>query len=100
MPTPEEEAEINAGIAADPDASELGDDFFADAIRTSDFDGHEEMRAFLRRREKLAALAEDLGMSREAWKALSPNKPGLEERFAKRLEDAAATVRGMAIAAE
>jgi len=35
MPTDEEDAAINAGIAADPDTFELGDDFFDNAIRSS-----------------------------------------------------------------
>lgn len=35
MPTKDEEKAINAGIAADPDAFELGEDFFKSAIRTT-----------------------------------------------------------------
>ena len=31
IPTPEEDAIINAGIAADPDTDELSDEWFADA---------------------------------------------------------------------
>ena len=37
MPTPEEDAKINAGIAADPDTFELDDAFFATAKPTSEF---------------------------------------------------------------
>lgn len=37
MPTPEEEAQINAGIAADPDAFELDDEWFARAKPASEF---------------------------------------------------------------
>lgn len=36
-PTPEEEAAINAGIAADPDARELDDEWFAQAKPASEF---------------------------------------------------------------
>jgi len=80
----------------DGEVGDLGDDFFDHAVRVGDFGSLEASEAFLIRREKLARLAEDLGMSREAWDALSPGKPGLEERFAKRLEEAAARARGMA----
>lgn len=100
IPDDEEDAAINAGIAADSDNPELGDEFFDNAVRVADFGSLKESEAFLTRRDKLARLAQDLGMSRDAWDALSPNKPGLEERFAKRLEDAAAAVRGMTVAAE
>lgn len=37
MPTPEEEAQINAGIAADPDTFELDDEWFARAKPASEF---------------------------------------------------------------
>ena len=37
MPTPEEEAAINEGIAADPDAHELDDEWFAQAKPASEF---------------------------------------------------------------
>ncbi|MDD5027907.1 MAG: hypothetical protein AUJ20_10445 [Comamonadaceae bacterium CG1_02_60_18] len=37
MPTPEEEAQINAGIAADPDTFELDDAWFARAKPASEF---------------------------------------------------------------
>jgi uncharacterized protein (DUF4415 family) len=37
LPTPEEEALINAGIAADPDARELDDEWFARAKPASEF---------------------------------------------------------------
>jgi uncharacterized protein (DUF4415 family) len=37
LPTPEEEAAINAGIAADPDNPELDDAFFANAKPASEF---------------------------------------------------------------
>jgi uncharacterized protein (DUF4415 family) len=36
VPTPEEEAAINAGIAADPDARELDDEWFAQARPASE----------------------------------------------------------------
>lgn len=37
LPTPEEEAVINAGIAADPEARELEDEWFAKAKPASEF---------------------------------------------------------------
>ena len=37
LPTPEEEAQINAGIAADPDTLELDDEWFARAKPASEF---------------------------------------------------------------
>jgi uncharacterized protein (DUF4415 family) len=37
MPTAEEEAQINAGIAADPDTFELDDDWFARALPAREF---------------------------------------------------------------
>ncbi|MDO9227776.1 MAG: BrnA antitoxin family protein [Pseudomonadota bacterium] len=37
VPTAEEDAAINAGIAADPDARELGDEWFAQAKPASEF---------------------------------------------------------------
>jgi uncharacterized protein (DUF4415 family) len=37
LPTPEEEAAINAGIAADPDNPELDDEFFARAKPAREF---------------------------------------------------------------
>ena len=95
-PTPEEDAEINTGITADPDNPELDDDFFANAIRVGDFASPEAAESFLIRRDKLASLAKDLGLSRNAWDALFPNNPGLEERFARMLEDAADKARDMA----
>ncbi len=36
IPTPEEDAVINAGIAADPDASETDDQWFATALTSED----------------------------------------------------------------
>ena len=36
-PTPEEEAQINAGIAADPDTFELDDEWFARALPAKEF---------------------------------------------------------------
>jgi uncharacterized protein (DUF4415 family) len=37
LPTPEEEAQINAGIAADPDTFELEDEHFARALPAAKF---------------------------------------------------------------
>ena len=36
IPTPEEDAAINAGIAADPDTSEANDDWFATALTSEE----------------------------------------------------------------
>ncbi len=37
LPTPEEDAQINAGIAADPDTFELDDEWFARALPAKEF---------------------------------------------------------------
>lgn len=37
LPTPDEEAIINAGISADPDARELDDEWFANALPAREF---------------------------------------------------------------
>lgn len=80
----------------DGEVAELGDNFFNNAIRFSDFANDREAHAFLARRDQLARIADDLGMSREAWEALLPNKPGFEDRFSRILEETAARVRAVA----
>ena len=47
MPTDEEDARINAGIAADPDNPELDDDFWREAKPASEFFGPEEFAKML-----------------------------------------------------
>jgi uncharacterized protein (DUF4415 family) len=54
VPTPEEDAEINAGIAADPDSPELGDEFFAKARPASEVLGEDFVQAMKRGRGRPA----------------------------------------------
>ena len=95
IPTPEEDAKIQRGIAADPDARELDDDFFDNAVSVGDFGSLEEAHAFQRRRSALSRIADDLGMDDETWFALRPNEPGFEDRFAAKLDEASEQVRAV-----
>lgn len=96
LPTDEEDAEIRRGIALDPDNPELDDDFFDNAIHISDFADSGAAESFLMRRRELSRIADELGMSREAWDDLRPNKPGFEDRFIRRMEDVTEKVRAVA----
>lgn len=56
------------------------------AVRAWDFPSHATAHAFLVRREAFFKTAEAAGISREAFMALEPNKPGFEERAATALD--------------
>lgn len=52
LPTPEEEARINVGIAADPDARELDDDWFKNAKPAREFFSAETYAALCAMRQR------------------------------------------------
>ena len=65
---------------ADGEVRDLTDDDFVWTVRSEDFGGHLDSVAFLKNREHFFAVAEKLGMEREAFLSFAPSKPGFIER--------------------
>ena len=59
IPTPEEEAAINAGIAADPDSRELDDKWFSEAMPASEVLPPELYAALIAKRPRGRPKAEE-----------------------------------------
>ena len=64
----------------DDESPEWTDEDTRWAVRAWDFPNHAAAHAFLVRREGFFDIAEAAGISREAFMALEPSKPGFEER--------------------
>jgi hypothetical protein len=67
-------------INDDGDVRDLTDAEYSWAVRDEDFGGVLGSLAFLKDREAFFAIAEKLGMEREAFLAFAPSKPGFIER--------------------
>lgn len=71
---------------AEGDVRELTDGDFVWAVRSEDFGGHLDSVVFLKNREHFFAIAEKLGMEREAFLSFAPSKPGFTERATAAME--------------
>ena len=83
MPTPEEDAEINRGIAQDPDNPELDDDFFARARPAKEVMPAEVYAELVRRRGKgvkPAKITVALRLDPRVVEALRATGPGWHGR--------------------
>ena len=69
----------------DDESPEWTDEDSRWAVRARNFPNHAAAHAFLVRREGFFDTAEAAGISREAFMALEPSKPGFEERAAEAL---------------
>ncbi|MFT3778018.1 MAG: BrnA antitoxin family protein [Ottowia sp.] len=96
LPTPEEDARINAGIAADPDAPELDDAWFARARPASEAlppEVYQGLLAIRRRRGERGPqkaptkVATTIRLSPEVSAAFRATGPGWQTRIDEALKD-------------
>lgn len=70
-------------INDDGEVRELTVDDFAWFVSVPDFGSMEAVQNFLNRRSELLLKAESVGIDRDFFLAIDPNKPGFEDRVAK-----------------
>ena len=71
----------------------LTEEDFLWAVRSEDFGGHLGSASFLKDREAFFAMAEQLGMDREAFLSFAPSKPGFIERATEAMDALVKQVR-------
>ena len=83
IPTPEENAAINAGIAADPDTFELDDEWFARAKPAIEVDADLVANTARRRDERKADTKENvtIPIDAEVLARLRESGPGWEDKL-------------------
>ena len=83
IPTPEENAAINAGIAADPDTFELDDEWFARAKPAIEVDADLVENTARRRDERKADTKENvtIPIDAEVLARLRESGPGWEDKL-------------------
>ena len=92
LPTPEEDAQINAGIAADPDTFELDDEWFARALPAKEFfspEAHAQLCAMRQRgpKDKPLKVPTTIRFDADVLTALKASGKGWQTRVNQAVKD-------------